>query len=757
MAPPSIWRSKDAQHFTLVHRSQRDPLIHDNDASSRVLAPSQRRQQRPRPPHNGAPISRSELEAEYKSTDRPNVGEAANYGVYLDDTEYDYMQHLRPIGGEYNSKRGGKDEEDDVDVVMLPGPTRQKEKGKAKAGGQLEFKEDADANKEALDLPQGALASSTEMDRDWARGTKEQGGLRPDMDPHLRQVLEALDDEAFLAGKRRQHQKDQQQPAASSSRSPADQSQDGAAEVDDFDEDDDGDLDDDFDDLFSQVIAGGEYDASQGAASEDENDWRQLPPEGDESLYLTPAEKAKKKREAGGELDLAEQVALFKEGLAPGISGPNDDAPRRGGKQKQQPGGSRRAPSSIGGSSIFGDGGSGKKSKPGSKARHAMSFYAPSAAGGSTAWSMSSSAMERNAGLRNVDDGFDRMEQIYEQEDEDGDGFDDDDDGFPPDDDDEGGDSGGGYIREDFETILEDFLHEKEVVGGKFRAILGGRDATAAEKLDIVRKEVGQARIDAWLNERQETQEEIDRDIEGRIRVVGGPPKNWDVETIQTTKTNVSNHPRVLSAAGGPSSISMAGSSSSRFGGSSSSNGTNGTLYSSAAGSSSSSSEFESIPKFRVNKRTGTTELIGWTRQRKVRAGQDPHDDADDEEDAVAVADKLKSLQVSLDDAAAADDDGSGPPPSPAPASDSDSDSDTETEDAYTQRRTIKRDRNESKQDKKQRKDAAKMEKQTRKAQKAKRKEEFANERKRQVKMDAGRIKDGGSADVRVGASKRLN
>ena len=38
----SIYRRPDAQHFQLVHRSQRDPLIHDPDASQHVLKPFSR-------------------------------------------------------------------------------------------------------------------------------------------------------------------------------------------------------------------------------------------------------------------------------------------------------------------------------------------------------------------------------------------------------------------------------------------------------------------------------------------------------------------------------------------------------------------------------------------------------------------------------------------------------------------------------------------------------------------------------------------
>lgn len=40
MAPKkSIYRRDGAQHFQLVHRSQRDPLINDADAGQQVLKP----------------------------------------------------------------------------------------------------------------------------------------------------------------------------------------------------------------------------------------------------------------------------------------------------------------------------------------------------------------------------------------------------------------------------------------------------------------------------------------------------------------------------------------------------------------------------------------------------------------------------------------------------------------------------------------------------------------------------------------------
>ena len=63
-----------------------------------------------------------------------------------------------------NAKRGGKDEEDDVDVVMLPGPSGSKDKSKStKPPASIQFKE------EQLDLPADVLASQKETPRDWSR------------------------------------------------------------------------------------------------------------------------------------------------------------------------------------------------------------------------------------------------------------------------------------------------------------------------------------------------------------------------------------------------------------------------------------------------------------------------------------------------------------------------------------------------------------------------------------------------------------
>ena len=110
-----------------------------------------------------------------------NVGEAALYGIYFDDTEYDYMQHLRTVGTEEGVES----------ILIEASQSRNKSKLKAKRDGPSWLQ----------DLPTEALPSKTEIPRNFE--TQEAvpssiAGFQPDMDPHLRQALDALEDDAFV-------------------------------------------------------------------------------------------------------------------------------------------------------------------------------------------------------------------------------------------------------------------------------------------------------------------------------------------------------------------------------------------------------------------------------------------------------------------------------------------------------------------------------------------------------------------------------
>jgi protein LTV1 len=119
---------------------------------------------------------------------RANEGEAASYGVYYDDTEYDYMQHLRDL----NSASTG-------DVVFIEANTKTK-------GKQKESLEDAlkklDLEQKSGDLFEEEMLPSKNLTRVTYQAQQDVPdsirGFQPDMDPRLREVLEALDDEAYV-------------------------------------------------------------------------------------------------------------------------------------------------------------------------------------------------------------------------------------------------------------------------------------------------------------------------------------------------------------------------------------------------------------------------------------------------------------------------------------------------------------------------------------------------------------------------------
>ncbi|PHH74650.1 hypothetical protein CDD82_4834 [Ophiocordyceps australis] len=185
MAKSKWINKKTAQHFTLVHRPQNDPLIHDSDAPPMVLNPTK--------PSTGSSQFRcpdalaSQMGVDATSI-RANEGEAASYGVYFDDSEYDYMQHLRDLG-----QGGGQ-------VVFVEATTSNEKKGK-RTQTLAESLENMNLNPKASDslgeeiLPSKNLTSITYEAQQNVPDSIS--GFQPDMDPRLREVLEALDDDAY--------------------------------------------------------------------------------------------------------------------------------------------------------------------------------------------------------------------------------------------------------------------------------------------------------------------------------------------------------------------------------------------------------------------------------------------------------------------------------------------------------------------------------------------------------------------------------
>ncbi|KAJ8480699.1 hypothetical protein ONZ51_g6472 [Trametes cubensis] len=426
MPPKSIFRQPGAQHFQVVHRSQRDPLIHDPEASKHVLKPGK---------------SRADLEQLLSPAElahdkaRPNIGEAALYGIYYDDTDYDYMQHLKPVGLQ----------EDGVDSMWVEAPTKSQSKGKGKDALAL------------LGLPEDALASKSELPRNYEAQENipsSIAGFQPDLDPHLRQVLEALEDDAFV---------------------------------------DEG-LEDDF---FGELVKDGERAPDEHVEFEFREEGLQ---DGDAHAHDA--------REGGDDAEdesWEARFARFKQAQksAPQEEGSDLDTYSEG---ADTVGTLPRLP-------VIG----GKRRRKGTS--------------DASGYSMSSSSMWRNEHLTVLDERFDQIQREYEDSDED------DDEEASLGDLDEAPDLIAS--REDFESMMDEFLEKYEVISGKMRPVLPG---TATEKLDTIRKALGEAKI------RDDAESEPEDDDILMPLDIDDKKDRWDCETILTTYSNLENHPRLIRA-----------------------------------------------------------------------------------------------------------------------------------------------------------------------------------------------------------------
>ncbi|KAL6449655.1 LTV1 Protein LTV1 [Candida maltosa Xu316] len=154
---------KNATTYQVVHRAHDDARFFDEDASENVLVPQANKKKI---------YTTSELQDKLQQEDiRENEGLAAQYGITYDDSKYDYMQHLKPMG---NS-----------DGVFVSAKEDRKPERKQKLEDLL---------KDSLPSEQ-----TRKIGRDLNQSIPDElKGFNPNMDPRLREVLEALDDEAYI-------------------------------------------------------------------------------------------------------------------------------------------------------------------------------------------------------------------------------------------------------------------------------------------------------------------------------------------------------------------------------------------------------------------------------------------------------------------------------------------------------------------------------------------------------------------------------
>jgi protein LTV1 len=411
--------------------------------------------------------SRGELEGEFGQKVRKNEGEAANYGIYYDDSEYDYMQHMRDLG------TGGGE------AYFVEAPSAKKGKGKEKmdlADALREASLDDRQSDAGISVSSSVSRSASDIfgedlaPSEFVRKTTYQdqqnipdaiAGFQPDMDPRLREVLEALDDEAYV---------------------------------------------DDQDDIFGELAEDGmEVNPREWEASgwDDEDTMDRFLGEEDEGWETDDTIKAsggvslkQKKKEP---VEPTDPSTLPAPDEAPPTTDADDNAwLDEFNKFKKDAKASKTAPkpaapsdlqsSVLTGASALTAGGRKKKRK--------------GAMTSTSGYSMTSSALHRTEGLTLLDQRFDKIEEEYAAED------------FPDDSSMMSGMTGmskmSGFskmsgmsgmsnmseapqLRSDFDSIMDDFLGSHSMAG-KRRVKRGGHQ-TGLEQLEEVRKGLGPARI----------------------------------------------------------------------------------------------------------------------------------------------------------------------------------------------------------------------------------------------------------------------
>lgn len=383
---------------------------------------------------------------------RDNEGEAAEYGVYFDDTEYDYMQHMRDLNG------GSGDGES----YFLEAPKKRGE-GKGKAKISL-----ADALRDAsledhrptsqvqgsglLDasiLPSNNLSKRTYQDQQDVPDML--AGFQPDMDPRLREVLEALEDDAYVGDEEEifgELAKDSKEVSISEFENLG------------FDEDTGGVEDDDDWESDATVKPANEHQSPHVKTAAE-----RIAPNGTTAeITDIPMEDL---RENGDESEWMKEFSKFK----------NVEKAKKA-KGPSQP---DKQSSILTGTSVM----SGMRRK---KRKGAMTD--------SSSYSMTSSSLFRTEGLTLLDARFEKIEEEYA---EDG--------GMMYDDNEE--DDGGASIttasskassqslafplRADLDNIMDDFLENYQMVGRK--RVKKGKNQTGMEQLDEIRKGLGPPKI----------------------------------------------------------------------------------------------------------------------------------------------------------------------------------------------------------------------------------------------------------------------
>ncbi|CCK71637.1 ribosome biogenesis protein LTV1 KNAG_0H02230 [Huiozyma naganishii CBS 8797] len=424
---------KNSQRYVVVHRPHDDPNYYDAGRSQHVFVPVEDKNAEHRarnaPSAPAMPTAPAAPAAPAVSKNE-NAGTAALYGIEFDDSKYDYTKHLRPIGANPDSvfipsktsAQGGSvgKKQNIEDLFVEPG---YKEEQRAAANV-----------KPRRIMPFGNSKENTEYLKHQQDVTDDIKGFRPDMNPALREVLEALEDEAYVVNddivvKR--------QPKTS----------EGARSGAEAEEDDE-------DDIFAELMGGGEA-VDEDEFAEEFDEWDNVDYDNyEDEKYQTELNQFDKldNLEDLTHIDYQTDVRRFqaqskleKEGFGSDNDFDSDEEEQNEGEEEEEQDAFGDLPGDIQLKSAKNN----KKSKRKERRKKgAMSDI--------SGFSMSSSAIARTETMTVLDDKYENIiggYENYEEEQEE-----DENENYKPFD--------MTAERPDFESMLDDFLDNYELEGG---------------------------------------------------------------------------------------------------------------------------------------------------------------------------------------------------------------------------------------------------------------------------------------------------
>ncbi|CAI4044554.1 hypothetical protein SKDZ_11G0730 [Saccharomyces kudriavzevii ZP591] len=447
------FNSKNSQRYVVVHRPHDDPSFYDTDASAHILVPVSN----PNKTSNEAGLRKRDLASEKPKDNNAHVGEAALYGISFDDSKYDYTQHLKPIG---------LDPENSIFLALKDKEKKAEKKNIEDIFIEPKYRRDEIEKDNAPPVFQRGMAKPEYLLHQQDT-TDEIRGFKPDMNPALREVLEALEDEAYVVN-------DDIVVEDPRRKAPAKENDSGEEE----------------DDVFAQLLGGGEAkDEDEFEDEFDEWDIDGVENFEDENYVEEMAQFDKiENLEDLENIDYQADVRRFQKDKSAPKEFDSDDGFSNAGLESVNPCEEEDVLGEL--PSIQDKNKTGKKKRRSRQKKGAMSDV--------SGFSMSSSAIARTETMTVLDDQYDQIINGYENYEEEIE--EDEEQNYQPFD--------MAAERSDFESMLDDFLDNYELESGGRK--LAKKDKET-ERLKEAADEVSKGKLSLRRNREREEKKKLDK------------------------------------------------------------------------------------------------------------------------------------------------------------------------------------------------------------------------------------------------------